>query len=552
MKVAAFLSVAATFVAAQPSYFAPVPPPQKQGPCTYAKGYNAQCCVSTAYHPLGCAATPGMRVPPMGFYGRPPPPPPMFVLGQICCAAGEQCCIADTSNLFQPSYTCCGAGTKCNTTTGEGVCEDVESYNEAFPYQYNLDNYGRCPEDGGLPLQVRPGQPFRCTMNVAIAEATNSLCPTGSYCAKDLTANQDEGVCCYDTKCGLHTNCTSCTTPSTTAGVPSCSWLSQGYELDATPMCVRSCTDFPQKSCILPHANGNQCPRAPWNPDGTNYNVGNCQRRCGNVGTGRSSGINVMGNFPNFYNSGSWTGGDGYTAMDDEAAFNAFENGTICCQDLPGDFCCDDYYQLAQHCQLGRVPGGPACGVPISGTPNTFFNTAPYQTPPSVDAYVATHMPIRPPMPPPPPMYYNGGMGFGMPMGFGGMYSGFGGMYSGFGAGFGFSPFTMNAMYRQYGQHSSEEELSKAVSTESDKQFFYPNAGFNMFRPMAPVPPRVPPPPLVDQQPSAFICSCDSMCADKVNSDCCDDYWIRCDTTVNSTGPPAWWVSLPEAFYPGN
>jgi len=460
-------------------------------------------------------------------------------LSQVCCGAGEQCCMKDQSNTFQPSYTCCNRPEQvCNYTDGKGSCEDAGLLDNSFPYAYQLDNYGRCPEDGGLPIFTRPNVVFRCSLS-SLVQGLNSAatCPTGSYCAKDNSANQEEGVCCYDTTCGYADDCEECVkgTGLFFAGVGDpiemdrpCSWLSQGDVLDQRPRCVRQCQDFPEQSCILPHPDARLCPRSVDFPNGTNYNTGTCRRRCGLVGTGRSDRINMDGNNPCVSDDA------GNSFCDDRDLLLA--NATACCSEVQGDFCCNTLLQLADHCSFGRIPGGPMCGVPIAGQPSNFFNTAPYQIPNSAGAWQTNPNAPRPiPFRPPPmPFFGPGFYGGGPPMG---MY-GFPAMMN---------PFIMG----MYGNFRSIDEakstLSKELTEEMDKQFFIPAAGTAMFRPLPP-PRGPPPPPMVNQQPSAFICSCDQNCKLVNNADCCDDFFTLCDEDIDEATPeanrPLWWVQF--------
>merc|ERR1719158_179721 len=177
--------------------------------------------------------------------------------------------------------------------------------------------------------------------------------------------------------------CQDCVTPLTQAQLdaltdeerrstqPVCSWLTQGDRYNIQPRCVTSCRHFPEKSCIVGGVSPTgtmMCPNNNDNQNGTNYNTGTCDRRCGMVGTGRSSRINNNGN-----------------------SFNPLtgHETTECCREYPGDFCCDPWEGLAEHCTPGYVRGGPQCGIPKRGSPNNFFNTHPYAPPP--------------PSPPPPP-----------------------------------------------------------------------------------------------------------------------------------------------------
>jgi hypothetical protein len=274
--------------------------------------------------------------------------------------------------------------------------------------------------------------------------------------------------------------------------------------------CVATCATFPEKSCILPHDDAKMCPKTTTWTDGTDYNVGTCDRRCGMTGTGRSSRINQ--------------GMEAHIAQSADA--------TDCCKATPNDYCCAWDGTLAVHCSLGRLNNNsPLCGVPISGTPNNFFNTPPGTIPPSMAAVAAQQLP---------------------PPGFG---------YPGFAPGFGYpgmGPVPMMGMYnapmffRNYGENTnmSEEEALKAVQAENDRMFFYPAAGPQFYRPLPPPPRPTPPPPAVDQQPTAFICSCDDDCIKDENADCCTDYYKFCGfgnqeaigLADEATYYPTWWI----------
>jgi len=292
-----------------------------------------------------------------------------------------------------------------------------------------------------------------------------------------------------------------------------CSWLTQGDGITtAGGRCVASCEGFPQKSCLPAHFDAKLCPKHTLWMNGTDYNVGSCERRCGMVGTGRSSRINV-----------------GVLAHIGQSP-----NATDCCKSQPGDYCCSWDGMLADHCSLGRVNGGPVCGVPISGTPNNFFNTGPGTIPPTQGAWQSAQFTWNRPR----PMGYPG-MGYPMgprPMG---MY---GGRFPMFGGGMYNAPM----FYRTYGVQAgkSNDDQLKAVQDSQDKMYMYPAMGPAMYRPMFPAraPPRAPPAP-IDQQPTAFICSCDDDCVTNENADCCSDYFTTCGNGNSNTGSlPSWWI----------
>lgn len=307
---------------------------------------------------------------------------------------------------------------------------------------------------------------MRCTLNLFV---NGYRCPPNTECVRDLSGNVNSGVCCAKPAnggCGKYTNCTSCVQNVDRVQAP-CSWLSQGDLSNNNPRCVVTCDNFPGQGCIIP-SDGHMCPTTP-DHNGTNYNTGSCNRRCGMVGTGRAAGINNNGNRP---------------FVDPTYAANITR--IACCNDFPGDYCCNDYGALASHCALGRTPGGPICGVPIRGTPNML--------PPPMNPYMpyAPFSPYVPFAPYGPPMMGPGPMPYG-PVPFGP---------------YGPSP---------YGPYRSS-------SVENQKyQLFYPPAP--MFYP--PMPPPRPIPDPVNQPPSPYTCSCDPECMSKYD-DCCTDYVSLC------------------------
>lgn len=490
MSVTLLLSVVA-LVAGQPTF--DLPPPPIQGVCSSVKGYSAQCCV-----PNGCDHAPGMPPSP---WGAPLPPP--YYLQQVCCQQGTTCCPVDFSQTMQPRYTCCSSSQTCSITSLKGTCvaQNSSITNGMTPGNVasnKLDPSGRC-SDGSRPAESRPGVPYYCSLNILIPNRL--ICPIGMKCVKDLSPNTNAGVCCLDSHCGQRTTCADCVTANTTAPAPPapgslpppqpvCSWLSQGDHYNPNPRCVQSCDNFPEKSCIPPNL-VRECPYNATSGIGRKYNTGSCVRRCGLVGTGRSSRITNSGILPP--NPGNI-------------------NTTACCRSNGGDYCCDDWQGLARHCNLGYVPGGPQCGVPIRGTPNNFFNSPPYGIPPY---YVNPNLPM--PSPYMPPMYQ--------------------------------APWPQPyPFYRALEGDKSLDEVEEAVEemkeVEADKQFFFPPMPMvppPMYGPMygpvwnpymRPVYPSIPTTPL-DQLPSAFICSCDKECG--VHDDCCEDYTSNC---IITTGAP--------------
>lgn len=521
MKAVLFPSVVA-LVAGQPAYFNQLPPKYQPGPCNnpyfrrnHAPGTiaSAQCCLtaiptSPPFPPPGflppfetapCQQMPGA---PFGM-----PPSPAF-LDAVCCSEGTTCCDKDTSVRQFKHFLCCDDATHIcvHADDGTGSCEENIDGNEIVPnFDNSVDGLGRCP-DGGLPVPA-PGLsvPLECSSNNEIyPEDGANKCPPESVCVKDKQPNRNTGVCCFNSGCELNTDCQTCVRrdqhQEDYKDKP-CSWLTQGDEFHAGGRCVRSCQTFGDKSCILPERAA-ECPLTSSWLNGTNYNTGTCDRRCGMTGTGRSSRIN--NGMQNYLTEPS-------------------EDATECCKDVDGDYCCAFDLTIAVHCRVGRVPHGPLCGTPLSGTPNNFFNSGPGTIPPSMGALQSTLY-----RPPPPPFGYPYG-GFGYPMG-----PGFGYPMMGVPMGGMYAP----AFYRDYGAVSSDEEAQKNAMAEHDKMYFYAP------RPPMPfgIPPPPPPPPAarVDQQPTAFVCSCDSQCVEDKYADCCEDYFDFC----TADGLPQWAVDL--------
>lgn len=529
MKVVLLTSVVA-LVAGQPTGFT-LPPRPLTSVCAKPGDPSAQCCVDPAPRPWAGGCNGILQ----RFNNNPQ------VLNHICCGSSEQCCPTeswgpsddDKTLALAPKFECCvqGQGCKLDTTTGKGVCEEINTAATDWKTTYagmtnkwnqaHLDGEGRCAADGSIPLQIRPRVPYRCSLNTLLPYRAS--CPTDSTCTKDLQANANTGVCCRTTNCQTKTSCTDCVTPMDREAFnalseadkrthqPVCSWLTQGDRYNVQPRCVTSCKNFEEKSCIVGGLPGstNQCPKTNDNVNGTQYNTGTCKSRCGMVGHGRSSRINNNGNV-----FGGLPGSD--------------ENTTPCCIASPGDFCCNPWKGIADHCSPGYVLGGPQCGVPLRGSPQNFFNTAPYSPPPY---YGAGNGGIwnRPPVMAYPPMY--GAPAYG---GYGGMYGApaFGGMYgNGFGmyGAPGFGGFG-NSMYQpSFGMWREGEDAEKQL-------FMTPNRGFGFgFRPYSPRPApyygygALPEP--LDQFPSQTMCSCDDKC-NSLYDDCCSDYVEYCAESV--------------------
>lgn len=510
---AVFFTCVVALVAGQPQYFPYVPPPMQQGICSnYLRKPDALCCLPPQLNRgQGCNAMP--FAPPQFR------PTPQF-LTEVCCESGQRCCMKDANNLRFPAYHCCPEATHtCNVTSGKGECALLSSGSSNTPlFQAELDRYGRCP-DGLSPVPLNPNTPLQCSSSSTVNSGWGgSSCPANTYCTKDRNPNQNTGVCCLETHCQQYTECDKCVRVEQHLADHNrpCSWLTQGDGITtAGGRCVASCEGFPQKSCIFPSFDARMCPKSTTWMNGTDYNVGSCDRRCGMVGTGRSSRLNV--------------GVQAYIAQS--------ANATDCCKTQPGDYCCSWDGVLADHCSLGRVSGGPVCGVPISGTPNNFFNTGPGTIPPTQGAWQATQANLYRPRP---PMGYPG---MGYPMGPRPM-----GMYGGFGPMFGGGMYNAPMFYRNYGEEnqSSDEQL-KTVMEEVDKMYMYPAMGLPFYRPQFQPRPPPPPPAPVDQQPTAFVCSCDDDCVDNENADCCSDYFTTCGYGNSASAglpgsTPSWWI----------
>jgi hypothetical protein len=134
-------------------------------------------------------------------------------------------------------------------------------------------------------------------------------------------------------------------------------------------------------------------------------------------------------------------------------------------------------------------------------------------------------------------MYGPSMYGMGAMQGFGGFAPsiGFGGM-GGFGmGGFGMGGFGMGGMYGPFFRDGGFDEDSDVSASALEKQWALPPPNFGPYPPPPPMGPPPPEPPApVDQQPSAFVCSCDHQCMHTYN-DCCQDYSQFCVLTTNST-----------------
>jgi len=419
----------------------------------------------------------------------------------VCCEGGRECCPND-QKAFQPTFTCCAAGEQCNVADDKGTCGVFTNPNGTTPLNTQVLLYGgQCPEDGSMPLQFAPGQPVRCSLNNFISGYN---CQVGT-CVRDLSGNVNSGVCCRSSGCEQYESCSSCvrnegvTDPATntTSRVNApCGWLSQGDLSSQQPRCVSNCYNFPEKSCIIP-SDGLWCPKSPGSPNGTNYNTGSCDRRCGLVGTGRSSRITNNGGTVNLFNT---------------------TTATACCNKYPGDYCCDAYGSRAANCAPGATQS-TICGVPIRGTPNNLYNE--------------------------PEMPYGG---YGMP-GYGNGMPGYG--MPGYGMNpyqMPFNPYGMAPMpfmpmpMGPYGMYRSAAERDAVAEDKNlyfaPQPFFYPPAA-----PMAP-----PPPPKMDQEPTRFVCSCDAGC--EALDDCCSDYAAKCIVTTTTGAPVTTTPSAPGTTTP--
>jgi len=510
MSVTLLLSVVA-LVAGQPYPMTLPPPVTQQGSCQFI-GWDMQCCLPDL---AGCAVVPGMPINP---WMPPPPPPPQF-LQQVCCASGTTCCPVDfIANANRPQYKCCTSEQTCSITSNKGTCVAANSSitNGMTPGNNagnRLDGAGRCPTDGSRPFEVAPGVPAGCNLNILIPN--RQICPIGMKCVKDKQANTNTGVCCLDSHCGDRHTCADCVTrnttipPPTNNGVPPaqqvCSWLSQGDAYNPAPRCVQTCDNFPDKSCIPPDL-VLECPYNATTGQGRNYNTGSCVRRCGYVGTGRSSRITNDGLLP---------------------PTPSGINKTACCTSYGGDFCCDDWGALARHCSVGYVPNGPQCGVPIRGTPNNYYNSPPgyppaqYQNPNLPGYGQQGYQQPWGPQPyyqPPQQQWYQP-----------------------------FWPQPQFPYYREMAKGLEGEELKTASdefkSLEDEKWYYYtPQPQFYQpwgaprwspfQRPVYPAAPTVP----LDQLPSPYICSCDSECG--TFNDCCQNYADQCIVSLAPTVAP--------------
>jgi hypothetical protein len=453
--------------------------------CSLQKGDDAQCCL-----PGGCYQQPNAN-PLLAF--RPNYLPQPSFLDAVCCAAGTSCCPVDR-NARQPQYNCCAASEGCDIADdGKGTCVEGSTGSVTIAAD-QIDGNGLCP-DGSRVLEVRPGQPFRCSLNTLITSNNGfGSCPQGATCTQDRSGNVNQGVCCRDTQCSTRTSCEHCTTgtdpnaaaadtdaptaaptlfPTFFPGQPQpfrplqplnnlnrptgtpCDWLSEGSLFNANPHCVANCQNFPDRSCVR----FGQSQLCPASGDGANnYNTGTCQRRCNSVGTGRGTGINNAGN--------AVPTNDAAVAID-------------CCKDYPGDYCCDGWGQLQSFCTAGRVPNGPICGIIIRGT--------------LADPNVQNGLGV-----------YGGGVGFG--------------------AG-NFGPFTnfFRPIFRE-GKEYGDDRSAADEAGDDKKQFFYRPAPF-FYRPTfgggfggGSRPSSV--------RPSGTVCSCDDQCS--TYNDCCSDYDSLC------------------------
>lgn len=503
--------------------------------------------------------------------GRMPPPPPGYLpepwfLEQVCCAASSQCCPEDEKAAPYVKYDCCGSDKPFCAIDGDG--KGVCGTNATTPYNQPsgfLDGLGRCPA-GEFPLTVAPQQPWKCSTNANIA---NADCPTNHICAKDNSNNANSGVCCRSSGCDTFTNCTGCASADAVDNKRrGCSWLTQGDLYNPMGRCVETCQNFPSASCIIggltASTASDRCPLSPSNPNGTQFNTGSCERRCGLIGTGRSSRINngtnpviwqydaeqvgtagLSSTVPAFNNTYSGvsptacrdmcdqmyscegysigvTGGGGgfspettdcaiYTGSPlvvpgpvwagKDAVLTWVKNGSM----YEPTACCKDY--PGDYCcnAWGQVQTncawGAQAGGPKCGVP---IRGTPWTLsappPPPQQPYYPPFGPARPPFP---PTYV-----FRPPM------------------------FWRDTVNSDKGYNDKSDRDSKALA----KWYLFPPYMPPPFPP--PPPPRPPPPPPpppqpIDQFPSQFVCSCDPECRHKYN-DCCDDFASYC-CGVNNT-----------------
>lgn len=432
-------------------------------------------------------------------------PPPGF-LQEVCCKRSEICCPRDQAN-WNPSFKCCDRATeKCTITDKKGECETLGTDEDPTPEVLHLETSGQCPEDGSIPLEIRPAEVWRCTLN---SDVSGYTCPDDSHCVRDNSGNKNSGVCCRDTTetdsdghttvigCNKYTDCKSCVINEDNEVKANCGWLSQGSLQNNFPRCVENCDNFPQKSCILPHREGNMCPvdaeMGDTENNSTVVNTGTCKKRCNYVGTGRAAGVNNNGNRPT-------TPGVNTTVTTD-----------ACCMDYSGDYCCDKWGQIAAHCTRGRVRDGPLCGIPTRGTPNAL--------------YVPEYEPLGPYMPAlqgsPWPSPYGQFPIYGQPYGYGPVspnlpYGPYGPRPYGPGpVPYGPSP---------YGPWRSGEESEVLSPKELKQQLMMPPPP--AFYPMPPPNYQRRIPTVAQINPSPFVCSCDETCSEM--DDCCDDYSDEC------------------------
>jgi hypothetical protein len=524
MKVALILSVVALVAVSQPLNFQNFGrlSPHPFNPCSLKQRMNSPtewlCCNAPQFG--GCRAPANIN--PMFL----PPnylPPPQF-LDDVCCESTKKCCNKDTQD-FMPKFVCCDATEECVVTDSKGECVAKDDMGGTTPDVMNANKIeagGQCPIDGSLPVQIRQGEPWRCSFDENVVGFT---CPDDTYCVRDNSGNANSGVCCRDTTktdaeglvtqigCNKYTQCQTCVQNEDDDVEAACAWLSQGSLSNNQPRCILNCNNFPQKSCVLP-SNGRMCPvnTGYTSANATEVNTGTCTRRCGYIGTGRAARINNIGN------------------SRPEPANSSAIVVDACCTKYPGDYCCDFWGQVALHCTRGRALGDVLCGVPTMGTANSLYNPqfeplGPYRPSPNGGSPWFQPYGQFPP--------YGTPFGYGPfpgtpygPSQFGAGPQQFNPYFNNFNRGpQQFNPYRNNPQFYgpQFFPRFRSGEEGEDLTIDTKQLFFMPPPQFF---------PRFPPqqqrriPNVVNINPSPFVCSCDKTCGEY--QDCCSDYDEEC------------------------
>jgi hypothetical protein len=209
------------------------------GPCDLLLGWGGnpntdrgQCClpVPVGSRQVGCSRPRSFPLHAM----LPTPPtfaPPRPFLEAVCCNTGEECCPEDGFNGMFPTFKCCDDDTqycKVDTATSTGECttrtDGSGKQDEYVPFTNKLDPAGRCP-DGGSPAMLNPLQAMLCSLNTLVPTNQQQQCPTGLSCARDLSENVNNGVCCVDSKCQERTTCKDCVTAAVQVWACVCAYL---------------------------------------------------------------------------------------------------------------------------------------------------------------------------------------------------------------------------------------------------------------------------------------------------------------------------------------